>query len=326
MDTLNFDLVPKEGVELSDERAEKIMDDVQNLLKHIGMYITTVEMGFQGKTPEAFEAKFDLAQEPVARNVGKSLIDTALDMLENTLDVAGSNIVNRWLMENFTDPRYRVAVAKALMVLCDDLEGYTLRYGREKRLKDLRNADSKRFEESSKADVKSFTFTFAGVLDRESDVKTGYKYYFDTGTNVFRIPTGKEFTEKDAMKYSGKGACLISSIAILNDEGELADIKESCGITDFPGIVFNRIITPHRDVALLNPLLADISFDRKSRRWTLSNNLLGISSTKHDWNDAMTGFHDYFMFLWEIYVEGAKGDLSEEEIEIRDYLLSMVPF
>lgn len=326
MDTLNFDLVPKEGRELSDEHAERIMDDIQNLLKHIGMYITTVEMGFQGKTPDAFEAKFDLSRDPVDRDEEKSLINTALGMLENTLDVAGSDIVNRWLKENFTDPRYRVAVANGLMRLCDDLDGNTLKYGHGRRLKDLRNADPKRFEESSGADVKNFAFTVAGVLDYRPGSKDGNDFCFDTGTDKFNISTGKEFTVEDAKKCIGKGACLISSTAVLDGEGKLIDIKDPCGINDFPGIIFNRIITPNRDIALLNPIIADISFDRKSRRWTLSNDLLGIYSKKQDWNQGVVEFHDYFMFLWETYIEGTKDGLSEEEIEIRDYLQSMVPF
>lgn len=326
MDTLNFDLVPREGGELSDEHAERIMDDIQNLLKHIGMYITTVEMGFQGKTPDAFEVKFDLSLDPVDRDGDRSLINTALGMLENTLDVAGSDIVNRWLKENFTDPRYRVAVANGLIKLCEDLDGSTLRYGHGRRLKDLRNAYPERFEESSRADVKNFAFTVAGVLDHIRGSKDGNDFCFDTGTAKFKISAGKEFTVKDAEKCVGKGACLISSTAVLNEEGELVGIKDPCGINDFPGIIFNRMITPNRDIILLNPIIADISFDRKSRRWTLSNDLLGIHSTKQDWNQAVAEFHDYFIFLWETYIEGTKGGLSEEEIEIRDYLQSMVPF
>lgn len=326
MNTLIFNVVPEGEKDLSAEQADRIMDNVQSLLKHIGMYIITAEMGLQGRAPEGFESKFDLSHEPIERKDEDSVLNSALIMLENTLDVASSEIINRWLSEKYTDPRYKVAIANDLMALCYDLDGCKFNYGRGRMVKNLSNTRPERFRESANADTKNITCALAGVIGRKADMKGRNAYYLDTGAHICKITTGKEFNEKTAEKYSNAGACLVSGIAVLNENDDVIEIRDICGVSDFPGIVFKRIITPVRDLALLNPASADVSFDRKSRKWTLKNELLGISLSKPSWNYAVAEFHDYFMFLWETYVDGPKEGLSEEEIEIRDFLLSMVPF
>lgn len=326
MDTLRFNVTPAEGKELSESQIEKIIEPVHSLLEHIGMYIVTAEMGFQGTSPDSFRSKFDLSSEPKERNEGDSVLETALSWLENTLNVANTDMIDRWLSGTYTDPRYRVAIAKELMTLCENLGDNKLSYGRGNSLKEFRNAGAERFRKSSEADVKNFTCTLAGVVEREADAKGRKGYLLNTGNRTYGIELWKEFGKKDAEHFSDKGPCLISGISVIGEEGEIVDVKNFCSADEFPGIVFNRMITPDRDIMLLNPLAADIGFDRKSCKWTLSNDILGISSSGKEWNKVVTDFHDYFIFLWETYAEGIKEDLSEEETEIREYLLSMVPF
>lgn len=326
MNTLIFNVVPEGENDLSAEQADKIMDNVQNLLRHVGMYIVTAEMGLQGRAPDEFRSKFDLSRDPIEREDENSIFNAALFMLENTLDVASSEIINSWLSEKYTDPRYKVSIAIDLMSLCDNLEGYKLSYGRRRMLKDLSNTHSERFRESSNADAKTITCALAGVICRKPDVKGRNAYYLDTGTDLYKITTGKEFNERIAKEYSTSSACLVSGFATLDENDDIVEIKDVYDVSDFPGIVFKRVITPTRDLALLNSITADVSFDRKSRKWTLKNELLGISRSKPNWNDTIVEFHDYFMFLWETYVDDPKEGLGEEEIEIRDYLLSMVPY
>jgi hypothetical protein len=327
MDTLTFKVVPDEGNEVTAEQADLITKDIQSMLSHVGMFIVTAEMGLQGKAPEGFESKFDLSIEPGERRSDEnSVINVALFKLEKTLDVAGSEIVNRWLSENYTDPRYRVAVAKDLMKLCVDLEGCRLSYGRGRVMKELFNARPERFVESAGAETKTFTCALAGVVCRKSEMKGRNAYYLDSGDHTSKITTGKDFPERTAYSYSLAGPCLVSGMAVLDDEGNVVEVMDVCGVSDFPGIVFKRIITPLSDLALLNPLTADVSFDRNARKWTLTNDMVGISASAPSWNDAVAAFHDYFMFLWETYVEQSKESLSEEEEEMRDYMLSLVPF
>lgn len=325
MDTLKFNVVPVDGGELSESKKERIMGHVQTLLEHIGMYIVTAEMGFQGPTPEAFRSKFSLSPEPKEREGGDTVLKTALVWLENTLDVAGTGMIDDWLTRTYTDPRYRVAVAKELMALCYGLDGDRFSYGRGKSLKDFLNADAERFRKSSEADVKKFTCSLAGVIDRKTDGKGRRGYELNVGSKSYDIVLWKEFDKKDAERCSAKNSCLVSGLAVLDDTGDIVDVRNLCGADDFPGIVFKRMITPERDIILLNPLTAEIKFDRMSDKWNLSNDILGISSAGSEWNKAIVDFHEYFVFLWETYAEGAKDDLSEEETEIREYLLSMVP-
>lgn len=324
METLRFEITPAEGKELSEKQMESIMDSVQSLLSDIGMFILTAEMGFQGAVPTGFEDKFRLGSDPRDRNdYEDSLIRVAMNTMEKTFDYAGTEIINSWLSETYTDPRYRVAIAKDLMALCDGLDGSELSYGTGKRMKKLSNARSDRFAESAEADTRTFTCALAGVVSKGTGKR---EYLLDTGSYRSRIVTDKNFANKDAEALVSAGPLLVSGMAHLGEDGNIAEIRNICGTNGFPGIVFKRIVTPDRDLALLNPVSADVSFDRDSRKWNLSNDLVGISVSKSGWNDAVTAFHDYLMFLWETYVDGTKKDLSEEEEEIRNYLLSLVPF
>jgi len=166
----------------------------------------------------------------------------------------------------------------------------------------------------------------AGVIDKSADGKGRKGYKLNTGAKTYDITLWKEFDRKNAENLSGKNSCLISGLAVMNDEGDIAEVRNLCGGEEFPGIVFNRMITPERDIVLLNPLTAEITFDRTSGKWTLNNEFLGISSSGSEWNKTVSDFHEYFVFLWETYVEGEKEELSEEETELKEYLLSMVPF
>lgn len=327
MDNLTFKVVPDGGREISAEQADRIMGDIQSMLSHVGMFIVTAEMGLQGRPPEGFDRIFDLSTDPRGHRAEEnSILGAALGKLENTLDVAGSEIINRWLSENYADPRYRAAVAKDLMKLCSDLEGCRLSYGRGRRTKDLMNASPERFQKSASTETKMFTCALAGAIYKKSDMKGRNTYYLDSGDRNSKIAIGKDFSEKNAKVCLQMGACLVSGMAVLDENDNIIEIRDVCGVSDFPGIVFKRIITPNKDLALLNPMTAEVSFDRISHKWTLTNDLVGITASKANWNEAVAAFHDYFMFVWETYVEQPKDGLSEEEIEIREYLLSLVPF
>lgn len=303
------------------------MGDIQSMLSHVGMFIVTTEMGLQGRAPEGFESIFNLSTDPKDYRVEEnSVLGAALGKLENTLDVAGSEIINRWLSENYTDPRYRAEVAKDLMKLCSDLAGCRLSYGHGRRMKDLMNARPERFRESASTETKMFTCTLAGAIYKNGNMKGRNTYYLDSGDRTSKITTGKDFPEKNAEMYLQMGACLVSGMAVFDENDNITEIRDVCGISDFPGIVFKRIITPNKDLALLNPVTAAVSFDRVSHKWTLTNDLVGITTSKPNWNAAVAAFHDYFMFIWETYVEQPKKSLSEEETEIQEYLLSLVPF
>ena len=326
MNTLRFNITPVGGDGLSESQSEKIMEHVHKLLEHIGMFIVTAEMGFQGDSPESFKSKFDLSSEPKDRTGGDSVLETALVWLENTLDVANTDIIERWLSGTYTDPRYKIAIAKELAALCDVLGDNKLSYGRGKSLKEFRSANIEYFRKVSETDMKSFTSTLAGVIERSTDARGRKGYFLNTGTESYRIDLWREFNRKDAEYFLDKGPCLISGMSVHNSEGKIIDVRNFCSASEFPGIEFSRIITPDRDIMLLNSLMADIKFDKSASKWTLSNDILGMSVSGKNWNRVVAEFHDYFIFLWETYVEEVKDNLSEEEVEIREFLLSMVPF
>lgn len=326
MDTLRFDVTPVKGEGLSESQSEEVIKHVQKLLEHIGMFIVTAEMGFQNNSPEAFRYKFNLSSEPTERKGDSSVLETALVWLENTLDVASTDMIERWLSGTYTDPRYRIAIAGELAALCNVLGNNRLSYGRGKSLKEFRCVNADRLRKESETGKKNFTSTLAGVVERTKDAQGRRMYSLNTGSESYKIDLWKEFNKNDAEYFLDKGPCLISGTSVFDSDGKIVNIRNFCSVSEFPGIEFSRIITPDRDIKLLNSLTADIKFDRSARKWTLGNEILGMSVSGKEWNKVVTDFHDYFVFLWETYVEGSKEDLSEEELEIREYLLSMVPF
>ena len=70
------------------------------------------------------------------------------------------------------------------------------------------------------------------------------------------------------------------------------------------------------------PVDVDVSF--RDGKWMLSNKDLGILSSKQRWDDAVTDFHDYFIFLWTEYKDKDPESLSDEEREVRDSLNDLV--
>jgi len=79
------------------------------------------------------------------------------------------------------------------------------------------------------------------------------------------------------------------------------------------------MISADRDIPLAASVEANVSYDTGSTLWKLTYPDLGISSSDQDWDVAVAGFHDYFVFLCDNYLT-KEGDLSDEEKEVKELL------
>jgi hypothetical protein len=105
----------------------------------------------------------------------------------------------------------------------------------------------------------------------------------------------------------------------------ITSMKEVTGIHLLPEIRFNRVISATRDIEMAVPLPAAVSVSKDGRNWNIRNDDLGIDITKNSWDECVLAFHDYFVFLWENYVE-TEEEFEGEEKDIRELLISYTPF
>jgi hypothetical protein len=68
------------------------------------------------------------------------------------------------------------------------------------------------------------------------------------------------------------------------------------------------------------PIEVTVEYDPKSMIWKLTYPDLGISSSDQEWDTAVAGFHDYFVFLCDNYLSDEGKELSDEETEVRNIL------
>ena len=87
-------------------------------------------------------------------------------------------------------------------------------------------------------------------------------------------------------------------------------------------IKFRRVISASGDVSLKVPVEANVEF--RDGKWILTNKDLGIMASKNRWDDAVTDFHDYFIFLWTEYKDKDAAMLDDEEREVKDSLNALV--
>jgi len=87
-------------------------------------------------------------------------------------------------------------------------------------------------------------------------------------------------------------------------------------------VQFSRLFATNGDVQLKAPVSAYVQV--APGKITITNEELGISVSKNNWDDAIQQFNDYFVFFWMQYSGKDDAQLSDEEKEIKAALLRFV--
>ena len=310
--------------------ASDIMFDIQLLLTHIGEYLIAEEFGSLGRPAGKLTERFTLFIDPNSGGIsfrssagkGKSvLMDKAVALLKDTMDKIGSGQGMYWIGDAFKDPRYRCIVLQDLIELSKHMNperGYSLLAGpagKEKRFDPL---DIDKAREFMNKNARSSHGSIAGTLQKVSNKRNVPMYSFTTEDDHVRI-TFRSKDPEDAASGLLNRPVLVKGTLRYSTDGELLEITDSTSVEPFDKKEFDHIITSERDIPLVRPLTADVRYDGSV--WKLACPDLGITSSSPEWDIAVTGFHDYFVFLYENYSPKSDDELSEEEKEVKELLL-----
>ncbi|MBQ7702160.1 MAG: hypothetical protein IJT54_07145 [Candidatus Methanomethylophilaceae archaeon] len=318
--------------------AGQIMVDIQDMFTHIGEYLVAKEMRLQTIVNPKFDEKFRIymdssegvsfgASTNMPETEGRgNLVDEAVELLDKVLDTMGKGTGSYWMEDTFTDALYRNALIYDIVALYQDMverPGYALMYGTTEELKKFGAVDVKKM--SAFIHEKGLTYNGAtiGILVRTSAKSAREsKFALSTNGNQAKIEFANEEEAKKAEELAGQGAVIIAGTLTYDEDGNLVSITNAGGLSPATEVKYQRMVSVTGDVILKEPVAIKVVF--KDGKWKLSNMDLGISVAKDTWDDAIQSFHDYFIFLWMQYaVKGDEG-LSEEELEVKRYLLSLI--
>jgi len=326
MGAFSFKLVPgEEDVRVPVATVGRLMVNVQSLLSHIGRYLVTDELSLQGAIPKNFLSRFVLCVDDTDGIISSSVdlryeysgtfLDDALAVLIKIMDIACSSSPKD-ISDIIHNPKHMILIRDDLIKTFRDLEEFELIYGIDEDLRTF-NCNS-----DGLGEITGLSFeNVVGVVCRGPE---GSIYLFNRSSKI-PLTLDNTLSEDEIAQYLKKEVCVVSGTVDRSKDCMIREVTNVCAVSELPYLAFDRIISAERDFKLTEPIIANLNFDRNSNSWTLSSDLLGVSVSKHDWDIAVTEFHDHIVFLWEIYAEESKEELSDEEIEIRDRVLSLKP-
>jgi len=317
--------------------AGQIMVDVQSLLSHIGECLMAKELMIQEALEPRLLSKFTLyinstgsitlntsSYVPETKGFG-NVVDDAVILMEKTLDALGAGLGGYWMEDNYEDPIYRSQIIIDVVTLFEHInsfEGFVLMYGMTDVLK--------RFGEVNVEKMVSFLHdkgnvtnsTVIGLVSMSASKSRHDRMNLMFGTTKVRLSFANETISNLAAEYADKGPVSITGRLTFSGEGRLVEISGAEKLTPLFSVSFRRMISSTGDIELKAPVDAAVKYE--DGIWILTNEELGIIVSKDNWDSAVQQFHDYFVFLWTQYVDKNDSDLSDEEKEVKSFLLRLV--
>ncbi|MCL1905254.1 MAG: hypothetical protein FWG19_03935 [Methanomassiliicoccaceae archaeon] len=315
--------------------ASDVMFDIQLLLTHIGESLISEEFGSYNRPAEALVGRFTLFMDPdsggisfrtSAGNGPSTLMDKAMNMLKVTMDKMGSGSGTYWMEDNFKDPVYRSMVLFDLMELSKHMSperGFSLIFGIDDKERTFVPLDIEKGRAFLSGKGKSSRGNIVGILHGVQSKRNVPLYGFTVGDDRVKISFRSKDVESDAAKHVNSPV-LVNGTLRYSDEGELLEVADIDSAELFDKKAFTHMISADRDVPLARPLEASVSYDASSQIWKLTYPDLGISSSDQEWDTAVAGLHDYFVFLCDNYLSKDDNELSEEEAEVKNTLNSLI--
>lgn len=323
MQQFRFDVVDAtdENAEVPVAVAGQVMVDIQNLLTHIGELMVRQEFRTQSLLPDGISERFSLVMQGKGAGAKRDgqLIEDALQALCSQLDRANLGTTVPEESSNHIEAMGRKAIARDMLDLADHLEGFVMTYGSDGSMRKFRMNARRSLEAEASADIEDMPSALIGLVSRDPVHKS--RWLISNGRDSVPVSFLPSVSHADVMSYADAGPLIVTGSVVLDEGGALAELRNSSGCYDFPQTLFHRIVTPDRDIILLSPVAGRPGFNRAKGVWTLVNEDLGISISKPSWDEAVIAFHEYFVFLWEMYAE-SEDTFEGEEKDIRDLLLS----
>lgn len=329
MRSMKITVVPKDGVsKVPIAVAGMTMVCVQNLLTHIGEYLVARELRLQNAVDHRLSDMFDLFLDPSAgislrtttAMSTSGIIDESISLLERTLMSMGSGAGGYWIDDNFSIPAYRREIAEDVILLADSLNtkgGFCMRFAADSTFD---NVDIGRLTKYLNEMTMTYDDATCGVI-RESVSRSGKEgMRLDIGDKVKMTFLTPE-VEEQARSMVGKGVIAAGRIRYSN--GRIHEVSDVGRIVPMENMKFKRMISADGDILLNSAISASVNYV-DGTGWNIRNDDLGMNITKDTWDMAVTTFHDYFVFLWNEYSDKDDSTLSDEERDVKEFVLSLV--
>ncbi len=327
MQPFNFKLVPNydKSATVPVSVAGQMMVDVQNLLMDIGSMMVRQELRLQNAIPESLVRRFSLS---IDTSFGRN-VETVTEGEDTLMLDALNQLIRELELANMTEGRgesgsHRETLARRklsadLLALADHLDGYDLYYGSGDDMRRFRLTRANALREIASDGSGSLQGAIIGVISQNPTRKNCW--LITNGIDTVPITFASNISSMDISLFAGAGPLIASGTVVTDPDGTLKEMRAVIGCYSFPSIRFHRVITPKRDIILLNPVEAIPGYNTKGL-WTLDCEDLGISVAKPSWDECVIAFHAYFTFLWETYAE-SDSKFEGEEQDVRELLLSM---
>ena len=332
MQSFGFKVVPAEGdsVGVPVSVAGQTMVDIQTLITDIGSMMVRQELRIQNSIPSNLLSKFDLRiGGPSANGLGadtrkgsEQLLEDVLGLLGRTLDFLGKGVVGEWMTDNFQNPVSRRIIARDLLKLHTDLRGYVLEYGIEGNMRRFSKLDVDRISSYAEEGSMGIDGMSIGAIARDPVRRN--KWNLINNDKAIPLSFTNNIDQKAIPEFASMGATLVHGTIMRNENLDISEIRGADSCFQLSEMKFHRMISADSDLVLLNPITAKVSYDQAKGLWNLKEDNLGIDESKTSWDECVTAFHEYFMFLWDTYADNDK-EFAGEEKEVREFLLSLVP-
>lgn len=327
---MNISVMPRDGEsKIPISVAGNVLADIQNILTHIGEYLIMRDLKLQNSVDIKLSGLFDLYMDPTAGvTMGTSslstsgIVDDALALMERTLTGMGSGAGGYWIDDTFSDPRFRRSIVRDIIKLASDLRkkgGYCLRFSADSMFD---NVDTERLQEYLERMNMANDDATCGVI-RSVSSRSGRAdgLRLEIGEERLKLSFITPEVEEDAFRLKDRSVIVAGRIRYSGERiSEVSDIGK---VVPFDTIKLKRMISGEGDVSLSEPLKVGVGID-SSGMWSLRNDDLGIRISKAVWDEAVVAFHDYFMFLWNYYLQKDDEDLSEEERDVKTFMETLI--
>ena len=315
--------------------AAQVMIGTQEMLADIGEYLVAKELRIQDYIHSDLLDRFVLYMDeaggislnssvPDPQTSGHgNIVEDAVALMDATLTAMSTGIGTYWLEEKYTDPFYRNNIIVDILALSNLIEnnpGYSIMFGSDEP-KRFGGVDTARLAAYMKEKGGTANGATLGILVNVPSKSKGDMLYLQCGKDRARLSFSDRGNMHSAKQFVGMPV-IIGGQLMYSKDGSIMEIRNASGTVAADSIKFRRLISCDGDVILKTPVKADISYS--SGAWTLSNEDLGISCSKEDWDGAVQSFHDYFIFLWTQYADKDLTGMSDEEREIGEYLNALL--
>jgi hypothetical protein len=317
--------------------AGQIMVDIQSLLSHTGEFLMAKELKIQEALEPRLLSKFTLyinstggitlntsSYVPETKGFG-NVIDDAVILMEKTLDALGAGTGGYWMEDNYDDPVYRGQIIVDVVTLFEHInsfEGFVLMYGSTDTLKKFGKVNVEKMVNFLHEKGNTTYNTVIGLITETKSKSKRTQMSLVFGSIKVRLSFANETILKLASQQVDKGPISITGKLTYSGEGKLLEVASAEKLIPLSSVKFYRMISSTGDVELKAPVEAAVKYENGI--WMLTNDSLGIVVSKDNWDSAVQQFHDYFVFLWTQYTEKKDTDLSDEEKDIKDFLLKLI--